>query len=81
MAYSGICDRCTTPKCCSTLLECSEESEAGRQELFDAALRLLDYSWMDIGYKYDGLTPIEKSQITEEEFNRLAVLVRRVAIR
>jgi hypothetical protein len=38
-------------------------------------LRLLDYSWKDIEYEYDGLTDREKKCITREEFEEIRTQV------
>ena len=36
-----------------------------------AVQRLLKYSWLDIGYEYEGLTDNERACLTREQFETL----------
>jgi hypothetical protein len=52
-------------------LNLSKRSKTDMGDLFDSALKLLNYSFSDIGWDYSQLTPQEKALISEEDFNRL----------
>lgn len=41
------------------------------QRFYSLMLDLLAYSWRDIGFSYDGLTEVERSLMTREEFAEL----------
>ncbi len=47
----------------------------GVSELLQVMLRMLAYSWRDIGYRYSGLTSNERELITPEQHARIVLLL------
>ena len=61
-------------------LNLQKRSKTDMGDLFYSALRLLNYSFVDIGWDYNLLTPTEKSLISGDDFEELRELYNRSSI-
>lgn len=51
-----------------------------KKYLRKAVIRLLRYSWTDIKFDYEGLTPEEKKLVSRDDFLELVDLIRKAEV-